>query len=86
MITFKEESYIVEVKTAGNPIEDYLGLQQELLELMNAMDEHMEFRAWRTLELLKQMMVDYETGMKMFYAKDMELKKLKELALNTKAC
>lgn len=86
MITFKEDSFVIEIPTPGNPIEGYLELQKELLELMSTISDDLAFKPWYTLDLLKNMLADWDTAMKMYYTKDVDTKKLKELFLKGKAC
>lgn len=67
MITFKKDSFVVEVATGGNPIEDWLDTHDELLDLLACADANMivgkQFH--RTIELLRCMMPDWETAKKM---------------------
>lgn len=65
MVTFKKDSFTIEVHTGTNPIEDWLELQKELIELMSYMNDDMLIKPWRTLNLLSETLPDWKTALKM---------------------
>lgn len=67
MLTFKEQSFTIEIETGCNPIEDWLDTHDELLDLLACADANMTTGKvfHRTIELLRQMMPDWETAKKM---------------------
>ena len=65
MVTFKKDSFVVEVKTHGDPIEDWLKTINEMIDVLQAEDEQMSERRYRYLELMKELMPDWETAKKM---------------------
>lgn len=65
MVTFKKSSFVVEVKTHGDPIEDWLKTINEMIDVLQAEDEQMSERRYSYLELMKELMPDWETAKKM---------------------
>ena len=67
-VTFKPESFIVEVKTNSNPVESWLETQDELIDLLQSEDEEMHLDRFHCLEIIRNMMPDVETARKMMAA------------------
>ncbi len=66
MVEFREKEFVVHVPTAmSNPVEEWLELQQELLEIMTLMDEQVLMKPWRTLRFLIDCLPDYDTASRM---------------------
>jgi len=65
MVTFKEDRFIIEVETVTNPIEDWLSLHDEILNVLMSEDEAMKENRPKCLSLLRDLMPDYETAIKM---------------------
>lgn len=67
MVTFKENSFVIEIPTGGNPIEDWLWLHDELLDVLGDVDTDLTVgkKYSQVLELLRNMMPDWETAKKM---------------------
>jgi hypothetical protein len=64
MVTFKDDSFIIEVRTAGNPIEEWLNLHQQLTFILSQCEEPAS-SAHYLISLLDDMMPDWETALKM---------------------
>ena len=65
MIRFTHNSYIVEVKTACNPAEDYTETMGELIDLMQSEDDEMSKRRFFLLSLLRAMLPTYDQAIAM---------------------
>ena len=64
-VTFKPESFIVEVKTGTSPIESWMETQHELFDVLEQDDGISKSERIHYLELLRNMMPDEETAKKM---------------------
>ena len=63
MVTFNKGSFTIEVKTGVHPVEDWLGLQKELLFLIKSLDQSdLVESPWRTMVLLEEMLPDLKTA------------------------
>jgi hypothetical protein len=71
-VTFNEGSYSIAINTGNNPIEDWLGLQTELLSIISMLDADDVIPHWRTINLIQDMLPDHETALKMFPRKQVE--------------
>lgn len=66
MVRFKENSFIIEVEAAGNPVEEWLKTQEELIDMLqNEREEDVHITRVFYLELLRSMMPDLKTAKKM---------------------
>jgi len=65
MVTFKEDRFIIEVPTYGDPIEVWLDLHDELLEILALADQNANYVPHRALRLLQAMLPDQDTANKM---------------------
>jgi len=67
MVTFKERSFVIEIETPGNPMEGWLNLHEELLEIQQCVDTNLTTgrRFDCILDLLNEMMPDWKTALKM---------------------
>jgi len=73
-VTFKPESFIVEVKTNANPVESWLETQDELIDLLQSENEEMHLDRFHCLEIIRNMMPDVETAKKMLSAPIVSIK------------
>jgi hypothetical protein len=71
MVTFKEDSFSITVETGVNPIEAWLDTHSELIDCLESEDEDKLSYRYHYLELLRQMMPDYDTALKLLYEKNM---------------
>lgn len=62
MVTFNENGFTVSVNTNGNPIENWLNTHNELVEALQHEDEDMLSKRVHYLELLRNLVPDYETA------------------------
>lgn len=73
MVTFNDKSFTIEVETGCNPIEDWLATHDELCDLLTCIDTGMtvDKNFIAILELLRQMMPDYDTAKRMIAPPDL---------------
>lgn len=66
-LEFKKQSFVIEVPTGGNPIEDWLNTHDELIDVLQCADTDLTVgrRFDCVLELLRCMMPDVDTARKM---------------------
>ena len=66
-VEFNDNSFVITVPTGGNPMEDWLGLHEELLEVLSVWDSQSNImeNPCRMLWLIQNMMPDWETAKKM---------------------
>lgn len=71
-VEFKDESFVITIETASNPIEDWLGLHEELLWLLQLLDTDTKSMdtPWHTLRLLRQMMPEWKSALKLHPQRD----------------
>jgi|GEM_PF-1497303 len=67
-VTFKPESFIVEVKTGTSPIESWMETQHQLIDVLEQDEGISKSERIHYLELLRNMMPDEETAKKMMAA------------------
>lgn len=62
MVRFDKTGFTVRIHTAGNPTEDWLELQKELLNILSILDmeQHVMPAPHQTLNLLASLMLDYK--------------------------
>lgn len=67
MVRFEKDRYIIEIHTGCNPIEDYLLLQQSLLDLLSNVnqDNIISDTFYRVPDFLAELIPDWETAKKM---------------------
>lgn len=65
MITFKERSFVVEVPTLGDPIEEWLTLVNEMIDVLQSENEDMHSNRYQYLNMVKELLPDWETAKKM---------------------
>jgi hypothetical protein len=65
MVEFKKDGYSIHVNTTYNPVEDWLNLMSELISVISLMDEQSLIKPCMTLNLLEDMLPDYEAAKKM---------------------
>lgn len=65
MVQFSKDSFTITVPVGCNPIEDYLGTIDELLDLLQSEHEDMQRKRYHSIELLRQMMPDIDQAKKM---------------------
>ncbi|MDO5665694.1 MAG: hypothetical protein Q4G63_10620 [Bacteroidia bacterium] len=66
-VEFFDDKYVITIRTGGNPIEDWLDLHSELLTVLSMWDpeENIMSNPWRMLNLIENMMPQWETALKM---------------------
>ena len=67
MVQFKEDRYVIDIFTGGNPVEDYLALQQEIAYVFSMLTpENLPSTGLYNLAtLLANMQPEYQTAIKM---------------------
>lgn len=66
MVTFKENSFTIEISIGTDPIETWLETHDQLLALLGNVDNDLrEDNYYYVVELLRQIMPDWETAKKM---------------------
>jgi len=66
MVVFNEDSFTITVKTVTNPIEDWLGLHEQIISILASVDGNDCVQTpWLLINLLHDMMPDWETAKKM---------------------
>lgn len=66
MVRFNENSFVIEVPVGTDPIETWLETHDQLLALLGDVDNNLrEDNYYYVIELLRQMMPDWETAKKM---------------------
>ena len=65
MVKFADDGFTIEVKTGFCPVDSWLEMQHELLDLLQS--QHPDMLATRrlTIDLIRDMMPDYATAKKM---------------------
>lgn len=64
-VKFHDDSFTIEVKTCTNPIENWLETHDGLINLLQCQDSEQLSNNFHVLELIREMMPDYETARKM---------------------
>ncbi|MBV5327211.1 MAG: hypothetical protein JZU65_06155 [Chlorobium sp.] len=64
-VTFTQGSFIIEVKTATNPMEDWLATQEQLIDCLQSENIELHGERYAYLELLRSMQPDLATAKKM---------------------
>lgn len=64
MVRFDKTGFTVRIHTGGNPAEDWLELQKELLDILSVLDTEQNVMPapYQTLHLLASLMLDYKQG------------------------
>jgi len=66
MVTFRENGFVIEVTTGSTPIETWMATHDQLLALLGDVDNDMrDGNYYYVIELLREMMPDWETAKKM---------------------
>lgn len=67
MLTFDNSGFTIRIDTVGNPVEDWLDLQQELLSVLSLLDieDNIMPTPINTLNLLIAMLPDWRTACRM---------------------
>ena len=65
MVTFSSTGFTIEIETKGDPIENWLATHQELVDALQCEDELMMAKRFHYLELLSQLVPDWETAKRM---------------------
>lgn len=65
MVRFTEKSFTIEVEAAGNPVSEWLETHDGLINLLQCQDSEQLSNNFHVLELIREMMPDYETARKM---------------------
>jgi len=65
-VTFNEHSFIIEVGTKNNPVEEWLCLKTELLCILETLDSDAATPIWRTMRLIQEMMPELDIAQMMF--------------------
>ncbi len=66
MVTFTKDSFVVEVKTGHGPVENYLETANDIINVLQNQEEDLLQKNYYLLELLRQMLPDYEQAKAMF--------------------
>jgi hypothetical protein len=67
MVRFNEESFTIEVRTGGNPVEDWMCLHVSLCDIIRSVrsDTMADETFWATIELLQSLQPEWEVARKM---------------------
>jgi hypothetical protein len=65
MVTFNENGFTVSVPTNGSPVENWLNTHNELVEALQHEDDSMITKRMHYLELLRNLMPDFETAQRL---------------------
>lgn len=65
MVQFNENSFSVTIDTDANPVEEWLGLQQEIIEVVSLINTSETPMPYRLMGLLRNMQPDYDVALKM---------------------
>jgi hypothetical protein len=65
MVEFRKDGYSIHVHVGYNPIEDWIGLHEELLNILAFMDEQSMIKHWRTLSFINEMLPELDVAKKM---------------------
>lgn len=67
MLTFDNSGFTIRIDTVGNPVEDWLDLQQELLSVLSLLDieDNIMPTPVNTLTLLSAMLPDWQAAKRM---------------------
>ena len=66
MVRFEKDKFIVEVPTAGNPAEDWLGTLNDLIDVLRSEDSDLRGDGhFHTFWLLQQLLPEREVAKKM---------------------
>lgn len=66
MVRFEKDKFIVEVPTAGNPTEDWLGTLNDLIDVLRSEDPDLRGEShYHTFWLLQQLLPEWEDAKKM---------------------
>ena len=65
MVTFNENGFVVTVSTVGSPVENWLNTHKELVEALQNESEEMITKRMHYLELLRNLMPDWETAQRL---------------------
>ncbi len=66
MVTFTKDSIVIEVKTGITPVDHYLETANDIINVLQGQDEDMLQKNYYLLELLRQMLPDYEQAKAMY--------------------
>ena len=64
-VKFRKDGYSIDIHTYGNPAEDWIDLQEELLNLMIYNSEDCGHNPWRAAVFLRQLLPEVEDARKM---------------------
>jgi len=64
-VKFRKDGYSIDISTYGNPVDDWLGLQEEILMLIRLMDENHDYHPWKAAYFLSELLPDWEDARKM---------------------
>lgn len=65
MVTFNETSFTVTVETHGDPVENWLHTQHDLIDALQSEADDMIRKRFHYLELLNALLPDWETAKRM---------------------
>lgn len=64
-IIFNHDSFEIKVKTGHDPVESWLDMQNEMIDVLKSEDEQLNRKRPHILELLRNMLPDLDTARKM---------------------
>lgn len=64
MVTFKDDSFVIEVSTAGNPIEEWMRLHAQITHVL-CLSKTPSDELYCLINLLEDMMPDWKTALEM---------------------
>jgi len=64
-VKFREDGYCIDIYTCGNPAEEWLELQEEILNLIIHNSEDCGHNPWRAASFLRELLPDLEDARKM---------------------
>ena len=65
MITFSSDHFTIKVHAGFNPVEDWLTTYSDLLDLLRSEDDDLHSEHHSTINLLQEMLPDYDMAKKM---------------------
>ena len=64
-VKFRKDGYTIDINTYMNPVEHWIDLQEEILQLVSYTDKDYNYKPWRAVNFLMDLLPDYEDAKKM---------------------
>ena len=69
MVTFSDTGFTIEVETGTNPIDAWMDTHSEMVDCLQSEEDDKHAYRYHYLELLRNMLPDYDTALRLMHPK-----------------